>query len=80
MVTYTISAIFEGSIPVTKRYKIGVFKGNTDYDLQLSSTRLRLALPEKTITPASVSVSVKKTELGTNSASAFPLLTTSAEF
>ena len=64
-VSYTISAVFEGIFPLTKRYKITIIKGSTDYDLNVSTTRLRLD-KDKVVFPANVTATVRKREILSN--------------
>lgn len=65
-VTYTITASFDGITELSKRYKINIFKSSVDYDLHVSNSIIKLNPNTNTVTPSSITVTVKKRELGTN--------------
>ena len=66
VVTYTITASFDGITELSKRYKINIFKSSVDYDLHVSNSIIKLDPNTNTVTPTSVTTTVKKRELGTN--------------
>jgi hypothetical protein len=74
-----VSAVFDGEIPLTKRFKINIFKSSTDYDLNVNPTRLRLN-SEKTVSPDTITASVSKRELGSNQSTAIEIFPTSQEW